>query len=320
MLPPRTKMWLTVSCCTGLKRLKAKDMPITQAELDELRQQQETARQALNAAFLEAGANMNADNLPRVQRRVNRATNALAEIDARLRAVPEDEDDGTNTEILPNPFVIVTIDDDDENDTHPMICTNAVRESVNPVWKDKNENVPLEMYLTGKRAYEMFQNQDKDYEAKALTFSVYHDDGVPDSKGPEPSDDEWKREKPRRTKLIGVGKWAFSDIRTKIGCPEFEKELDVFEPCGGKKIKNACLTIKVRLCAPKMKHCACLVAKVNCDDDVACSDSDSTPSVPRKVVRVQKQRQIHGDNCFCAECRCVSFQKPKRRIARRVFI
>lgn len=323
-LPPRTELSLSVICCTALKRLEAKDMPSGHPSREEAQQRYDEAQQSLMEAYAVA-AQGGSPGLTRAQRQVERLSQEFEAARARLNSVPEDEDDGDNTKIMPNPFVVVTIDEDDPDDKRPMIFTKTVRGTTNPIWKEQYKDIPFEMYLTGKRAYEMFQNEDKDYRPHALIFSIYHDDGVPETKKNEPckTDDSWTRDHPRRTKLIGKAVWEFSDIGRKIGCPGFEKEIEVVEPTTGKKIKDASLTIKAKLCAPRVKHCNCVLKNeimVEDDESSDCDDDDSTSSpcpTPKKIGRIRTSRRVHGDSCFCDSCRCVSFQKPTRRLTRK---
>eukprot|EP00171_Calliarthron_tuberculosum_P011277 IDg11277t1 len=231
MLPPRTELWLTVICCTSLKRLKAKDMPSDHPTREEALKAYKDAHQSLQDAFKKA-AEAGHCHTAQARKLVDKYTKEFDVATAQLQSIPEDEDDGVNTKIMPNPFVVVTIDEDNPDDKQPMIVTKSVRATTNPIWKEEYKEVPFEMYLTGKRAYEMFQNKDKNYRPHALVFSIYHDDGVPEKKNNKPSesDDSWKRDAPRRTKLIGKAVWEFTNIGRKIGCPGFEKEIEVVDP------------------------------------------------------------------------------------------
>ncbi len=186
-----------------------------------------------------------------MDKRLEEVREKKKELEDEIDALPKDGDP-------PNPFVVVAFDDEEDIETKPMLYTKAVRNTSNPIWEDRFEDFPLEMYLTGKTCYEIFHNGDDNYRPRKLTFYIYHDDRVEEKRRqtPKKSDDSWKRDNPQRDILIGKAEWLRLDLCSKIGSEEFEKKFPIMNPHTNKKIKDAFLTIKVRLSAPKGCHCS----------------------------------------------------------------
>ncbi len=226
------------------------------------------------------------------------------ELEEEIDALPKKDD-------APNPFVVIAIDDEEDKDTKPMLYTKAVRDTTNPIWKEKFDEFPLEMYLTGKTCYEVFHNSDENYRPQKLVFYIYHDDGVKEKgkEKPKKSDDSWKRDNPQREVLIGKAEWDWFDVCRKVGCADFEKEFVIMHPHTHKKIKDAFLTIKVRLCAPKVRHCSqsCTSQDISRffvgeEVDELVEAEETTPLVTIKQKKKKSRTSSHGDDCLCSRC------------------
>lgn len=249
ILPEGTKLSLTVVCCTGLKKLTAEDCGLEHREVAQ--QDFDRAQANLQEAF-QAAAQATPETLPRAQQTVQRANRQLAHARSRLRATP----DGEIVETPPNPFVIVTVDEYNR-DASAILFTRVIRACTSPIWKDTFENFPLAAHLRFRQELVKFDGGDPTFTPRALVFSIYHDDALPDCNDHPPVDcDLWKRELPRRSRLIGRASWDFDDIRRKLYCPTFERNLDVIDPCNGRKIREAKLTIRAQLIAerPNVLH------------------------------------------------------------------
>ena len=319
-LPPRTKMSLTVSCCTGLKKLSDKNWP---EDLDKKRE--EYKEELRKAEQNRAVKYEEISKAAQVKSFVDNSTKELRRLQDTVEkwkaAVDSLPDDGKA--IVPNPLVVVAIDDDDL-DRHPMLHTKAVRGATNPVWKDEFENFPLEMYLTGKTGIEMYENGDKNYRPQNLVFLIYHDDAIPDGEKVKPDSEDWKRDKPQRKHCIAKATWEWTDLCRSVGCAEFEKELLLFDSNTHKKIgKDAKLTLKVRLCAPKIKHCECSLDSI---ENIELQEEFVEPeelieepkSKPRKILWSKSKKTIHGTDCLCTACRNTGFSKPLKSPRRRL--
>lgn len=333
-LPARTKMWLNVACCTGLGKLSDTNGGSEKLDKTEADNKVKDAKKNLQKAFKEAG-DAEDDKIAGMQKKVQKAQKELVMAEAKQKNVADGDD-----KVVPNPFVVVSIDGDDDDDIPPMLYTKAIRETSNPIWKEKFDEFPLEMYLTGKKAYEMYHNEDKNYRPQNLVFYIYHDNAVPDEKTnkPKESDDNWKRDKPQRDIPIGKATWEFHDLCRKVGCPEFEKDIPIFNPKTSKKIKDAVLTIKVRLCAPKIKNCLCARGKEVDDDEyiyeeVEESDDDEgiqiihekvekfhgrsrSPKPTKKIINVRSSRNNHNPSRIpegFGTPANMGFQKPSGR-------
>lgn len=320
-------MSLTISCCTGLKKLTVANWP------ENIEQKRREFEEDLNEALIELRRMYEeiarAGNVPEyvegIPRDLISYQNDVAKKLAAKKSLPEEHRD-----IIPNPLVAVAIDDDDL-DRHPMLCTKAVRSSTNPIWKEVFEDFPLEMYLTGKAGIEMFENKNKNYRPQNLVFLVYHDSAIPEDDKAKPEEEEWKRDKPQRNHCIAKATWEWTDLCRSVGCAEFEKDLLLFNPNTHKKLgQDAKLTIKVRLCAPKMKHCNCFFDNLDkkvkeVHEQIVEHEEllDEPETIPKKIVRSKsKKNVIHGADCMCSTCTNIGFSKPikspRRRLRKKV--
>lgn len=244
-LPSKTVMSLTVSCCTGLEKLCDTNTSGWSPIRQEAENMVKDAKRALQKEFRDA-SDAHDDHIALYMKRVTRAQSNLEKAEARLKNVADGDD-----KVVPNPFVVISVDGDSDDSVPPMLYTKVIRETRAPIWKEKFDRFPLGMYLTGRIAHETYHNEEPDYRPRNICFTIYHDDAIPDQhNSPKVTDDSWKRTRPQKDIAIGVATWDFSDICRFVGCPEFEKDLSVFNPKTNKKIKGATLTIKAKLSAP----------------------------------------------------------------------
>jgi len=127
----------------------------------------------------------------------------------------------------------------DDEDMRPILETEVRRGTRNPLWREYLPNFPLERFLTGKRSMD-----NGDCGPQNLVFYIYHDDV------PHRSERTGKRDNSQRSICIGKAVWNLCDIRRKVGCPVFEKEIPVLNINTNRKISGAVLTIKAELWAP----------------------------------------------------------------------
>lgn len=316
-LPPRTQMWLTVSCATEMAKFTEKTIPEEMIERrqranDELDRLQAEERRHTQRACNDITETGNIS--PETQNLLDEVRKNKKAAEIELKVLPKSGDS-------PNPFVTITIDDEEDKDVKPMLFTKAVRGTTNPIWKEKFEEFPLEMYLTGKMCHESFHNGCDNYRPQKLVFHIYHDDGVQDSKK-VPKDDEvdsWKRDKPQRELMIGKAEWDWFDLCRRVGCPEFEKEFQIMHPYTHKRIKDAFITVKVRLCAPKIVHC---MHGVKFNGKYLIEQPQEVVEVEEtlKPKRSKSRKSIHGDDCWCSRCQNSSPRRiaPRRSSRRKI--
>lgn len=246
-LPDGTKLTLTVVCCTGLKKLTAEETGCGVARREDAQERYDRAQEELMAAYADA-AQAGPDGLAHAQRMVQRANRTLVAAQARLRSTP----DGELVETPPNPFVIVTLDEYN-GDAPAMLYTKAVRADTSPIWKHTFNEFPLAAHVDYRRELERYEGADSRYSPRALVFSIYHDDALPDCNDyPALDEESWIRpDSPRRSRLLCRASWDFTDIRRRLGRATFERNLDVIDPCNGRKLRNGKLTIRARIVAPQ---------------------------------------------------------------------
>lgn len=251
-LPKNTKMCLIVSYGTGLEKLVDTNTHGRQVSRTDAENKVEDAKYQLQKEYRMAG---DADDISHAIKRVTYAQTRLGRAEAQLKNVA-----GADDKVVPNPFVVVSIDGNDE-DVRPMLYTKVIRGTCNPIWKEKFEQFPLGMYLTGKTGYEMYHNDEPNYRPRNLVFYIYHDDAIPDNKNrPKESDETWERDNPQQGIPIGKAIWNFEEICRYVDCGVFEKDLQVLNPGTNRKIKEATLNIKIRLSVPRIrtKLCRCV--------------------------------------------------------------
>lgn len=309
-------MWLSIQCCTNLKKIEKASTNSDEPDPKNLLEAAEDEIKIILSKITEAGGNPGDALYKRLEKAYKMKEAALARRDDNPGVPPGDSE---TPKVVPNPYVVMSFDEDEEDDTtRPMLHTKALRKDTNPIWRERFEEFPIGLYECDKRAFEIFDG-DEDYQPQNLTFTIYHDDGVPNPKTnkPELSDESWKRDTPSRKVPIGKAEWEYFDLCRKVNCPEFTKDLPVFNPNTHKRIKDATLTIKVRLCMPKLKIQTVEDCK-ECQgvkDDTVTVESPATPIKPIKTVKVTERKPLlrsrSRKNVFRKVCCSITRRLPR---------
>ncbi len=148
---------------------------------------------------------------------------------------------------LPNPFVVVSLDEDHEGD-RPLAFSKSIRETSRPLWRETFSNIPLGRYVQYVVNRERNEYNDRNYRPSRLVFSIYDDDAVPVQGVPHESDGVWKRYTPRRGTLLATAEVRIECLLRRTNSAEFELELPLRTHSRGSSRRNdQCLTVKMKL-------------------------------------------------------------------------
>lgn len=155
---------------------------------------------------------------------------------------------------LPNPFVVVTVEEDHEGD-RPFVFSKTIRETSRPLWRESFRSVPLGTYMQHVINRERNEYGDRNYRPSRLVFSIYDDDAVPVQGVPRESDTVWKRYTPHRGTLLGTAHLSIDSLRSRLNMPEFEIELPIRSNSRRTSTRNnQSLTVKMKLSARIPHH------------------------------------------------------------------
>lgn len=301
-VPPRTNMTLTINYCTGLNNISQKDIPHNSQDYDAVQLGFESAQAELLNAYANAAAH-GCRKIDSSFRHVKQKEKKFEQ--ARLMMENIYSEDSTSTNMLPNPFLLVSFDEDNE-DVDPLILTRSLRATTSPLWKERFDQIPLEVSIAYKRARHAYKNNCGEYTPSSLVFSIYHDDAMlNDARGsPQPGNSCWKRSTPNRTLLLGTARWSFQDISRCIGEPEFEKEFALIDPRSGRIMRDAILNIKVQLDAPRIIHCKQVRFFTNqCQTEHRSGCKCNTRHLYESGCLESSNSRDRSRNC-CRSCRC----------------
>lgn len=235
-LPLSTRIKLSVQNCSGLRKLE--EGQIDTLSIEDAQARLKDAEKKWRTSCAQADE-INTASLAKVKRDFKDMENAKR----RLNAIP---DNNNETTLIPNPCIVVSLDERNR-ETDRLFHSKTMKSTRTPVWNDQFECSPLGIHSNCRRSVAHFEGDDVCRPGK-LFFTVYHDDAIPSrDDGSEDFDFEtsWRRDFPQTRTPLAKAWWDFDDIRCHINSgTEISKDLDLYHPTSGVKLRNAQLTIR----------------------------------------------------------------------------